>query len=277
MKLKRVFEIFILLAAFNAAPVAFAQYDDGGETAGERAKKGGYLNLSIGLYSDEKMEGLPDDFDKAGTFRKFTRVSWNKETKTLRFDPFSVGVGTLTLKDSKSGAILAEFTIDVRKTDLQKVAREMQSLLQGIEGIQVKSMNNKVVVDGQILLPSDMKRIHSVVKQYGNQATSLVVLSPIAQNKIAQFIEKKIANPEIRVNAVNGKFILEGFANSKEEKDKAEIVAKMYVPDVVVDEAVADKKVLERKVDVVINLIAFRPPPEGEPSKMLQLVVHYVE
>ena len=54
---------------------------------------------------------------------------------------------------------------------------------------------------------------------------------------------------------MNGKFILEGFANSREERDKAEIVAKMYVPDVVVDEAVADKKVLERKIDVVINLI----------------------
>jgi pilus assembly protein CpaC len=138
-------------------------------------------------------------------------------------------------------------------------------------------MNNKIVVDGQILLPTDMKRIHSVVKQYGNQATSLVVLSPIATNKIAQFIERKIANPEIRVNAVNGKFILEGFANSREEKDKAEIVAKMYVPDVVVDEAVADKKVMERKIDVVINLIALRPPPEGEPSKIVQMVVHYVE
>jgi pilus assembly protein CpaC len=105
----------------------------------------------------------------------------------------------------------------------------------------------------------------------------LVVLSPIAQNKIAQFIEKKIGNPEIRVNAVNGKFILEGFANSQEEKDKAEIIAKMYVPDVVVDEAVADKKVLERKVDVVINLIQKRAPPEAEPPKILQMVVHYVE
>jgi pilus assembly protein CpaC len=79
------------------------------------------------------------------------------------------------------------------------------------------------------------------------------------------------------VNAVNGKFILEGFANAQEEKDKAEIVAKMYVPDVVVDEAVADKKVLERKVDVVINLIAVRRPPEGEPSKIVQMVIHYVE
>ncbi|MCB0412578.1 MAG: BON domain-containing protein, partial [Bdellovibrionales bacterium] len=167
--------------------------------------------------------------------------------------------------------------IDVRKTDLQKVAREVQSLLQNIEGITIKILNNKVVVDGQILLPSDMKRIHSVVKQYGNLATSLVTLSPIAQNKIAKFIERKINNPEIQVSAVNGKFILEGWANSQEEKDKAEIITKMYVPDVIVDEAVADKVVLERKADVVINLINLRPVGPAEPSKIVQLVVHYVE
>jgi pilus assembly protein CpaC len=236
-----------------------------------------YLNLSIGIYTDLVVEDAPAELDTDGTFRKFTKVQWNPETKTLRFIPKEVGVGTVVLKNPKNGQVIRTITVDVRKTDLQKVAREIQQLLQGIEGISVKVMNNKVVVDGQILLPVDMKRIHSVVKQYGGQATSLVVLSPVAQNKIAQFIEKKIGNPEIRVTAINGKFILEGFANSKEEKDKAEIVAKMYVPDVVVDEAVADKKVLERKVDIVINMINVRPAPEGEPSKIIQVVVHYVE
>lgn len=236
-----------------------------------------YLNLAIGVYEDKKVDQLPKKIDIGGTFRKIAHIQWNPATRTLRMIGTNQGVGTLVIKDPSSGSVLAEYTLDVRKTDLQKVAREMQALLEGIEGISVKIFNNKVVVDGQILLPSDMKRIHSVVKQYGGQATTLVTLSPIAQNKIAQFIEKKIANPEIRVNAVNGKFILEGFANSREERDKAEIVAKMYVPDVVVDEAVADKKVLERKVDVVINLIAVRPAPEGEPPKIVQLVVHYVE
>jgi pilus assembly protein CpaC len=230
------------------------------------------------VYHDEKLdEEFPANIELDGTFRKLTRIQWNPETKTLRFNPKSQGVGTLVIKHPKTGQVLGEYTIDVRKTDLHKVAREVQDLLQGIEGITVKIFNNKVIVDGQILLPTDMKRIHSVVKQYGAQATTFVTLSPIAQNKIATFIERKIGNPEIRVNAVNGKFILEGFANSKDESDKAEIVAKMYVPDVVVDEAVADKKVLERKVDVVINMINVRLPPEGEPPKIVQMVVHYVE
>ncbi len=272
---QRVAQILILLSlVLPLSSVVWAQSDDDDKSRGVKST---YLTLAVGLYNDEKMENLPEDIELDGTFRKLTTVQWNASTKTLRFNPRTQGVGTLIIKHPKTGNVLAEFTLDVRKTDLQKVAREVQSLLQGIEGIQVRILNNKVVVDGQILLPSDMKRIHTVVKQYGNQATSLVVLSPMAQNKIAQFIERKINNPEIRVNAVNNKFILEGFANSRDERDKAEIIAKMYVPDVVVDEAVADKKVLERKVDVVINLIAVRPPPEAEPSKIVQMVVHYVE
>jgi pilus assembly protein CpaC len=273
----------LAVTAVMATTVVHAQDEDDAEQQAEveaktsKPKKKEYLNLSVGVYYDQSLEGVPKDIEIDGTFRKVTRIQWNSNSRTLRFYPRTQGVGTVIIKHPKTGSVLAEFTVDVKKTDLQKVAREIQDLLQGIEGIQVKIFNNRVVVDGQILLPSDMKRIHSVVKQYGAQATSLVTLSPIAQNKIAQFIEKKIGNPEIRVNAVNGKFILEGFANSRDEKDKAEIIAKMYVPDVIVDEAVADKKVLERKVDVVINLITLRAPPEGEPPKIVQMVVHYVE
>lgn len=241
------------------------------------AKETKFVSLYVGVYNDEVLDNLPTDVEADGTFRKFTKIEFNPDNKTIRFMPSKEGVGTLFLKDKKTGSILYEITLDVKKTDLQKVAREMQSLLNTVEGISIKILNNKVIVDGQILLPSDMKRIHSVVKQYGNLATSLVTLSPIAQNKIAEFIERKIANPEIHVSAVNGKFILEGVAENNEEKGKAEIIAKMYIPDVVVDEAVADKKVLERKVDMVINLIKVRPPQPGEPGKIIQLVVHYVE
>ncbi|MBX7232080.1 MAG: hypothetical protein K1X29_08345, partial [Bdellovibrionales bacterium] len=184
-----------------------------------------YLNLSVGTYFDQKIPNAPKEINVTGTFRKFTEAQYNPADQTLRFNPKSVGVGTLNVIDKKTGEVLYSFTIDVRKTDLVKVAREIKSLLNTIDGISIKIANNKVIVDGQILLPSDMKRIHSVVKQYGSMATTFVVLSPAAQNKIAQFIERKINNPEVRVSAVNNKFILEGVVDSPEEKSRAEIVA----------------------------------------------------
>jgi pilus assembly protein CpaC len=241
------------------------------------AKEAKQLDLYVGIYSDIPVPNAPSSIELKGTFRDLTRVEHNSGSQVMRFYPKKEGTGTVLVTNAASGEVIYEFTLSVKKTDLKRVAREIQSLLENIEGISIKILNNKVIVDGQILLPTDMKRIHSVVKQFGDLATTLVTLSPMAQNKIAEFIERKINNPEIQVTATNQKFILEGTANSKEERDKAEILAKMYVPDVIVDEAVADKKVLERKADVVINLIAVRPPAEPEPEKIIQMVVHYVE
>lgn len=236
-----------------------------------------YLSLSVGIYHDEKIPRAPGGFLKGGTYKSFVKLRYNPSRKVLRFEPKKVGVATLLVQDPTSGKVLYEYRIDIKKTNLYKIAREIQSLLSDIEGISIRIINNRVIVDGQILLPKDMNRIHSVVKQYGKLASSLVTLSPLAQTKIAQFIEKAINNPEIHVRAINGKFILEGVANDKSEKDRAEILAKTYVPDVIVDEAVADKKVLERKADVVINLIKVRPSPQEPPRKIIQLVLHYVE
>lgn len=239
-------------------------------------KQTDYLTLSVGIVHDQKVPNAPADIDTAGTYRNVTNVQYDSDRKILRFIPKKVGVATFIMMD-KSSKVIYEFTIDVRKTDLAKVAREIKSLLSTIEGITIRVINNKVIVDGQILLPTDMRRIHNVVKQYGDLATSIVSLSPVAQNKIAQFIERKINNPEVRVSATNNKFILEGMVDSTEERGRAEIIAKMYVPDVIVDQAVAEGVVKERKADVVINLIGVRAAPPKEPEKIIQMVVHYVE
>jgi pilus assembly protein CpaC len=235
------------------------------------------IPLSVGILHDEPVPDMPGNFETTGTYKNFVRLEYNNQEKVLRLKPVKEGFGTLVILDKTTHKPVYEFTVDVRKTDLNRVAHEITSLLNEIEGIHVRIANNKVVVDGQILLPVDMKRIHSVVKQYGDLATSLVTLSPAAQVKIAQFIERAIGNPEIHCKAVNGKYILEGMAEDQKEKDKAEILAKTYVPDVVIDEAVADKKVQERVTEVVINLINIKPPPEAEPAKTIQIVVHYVE
>jgi pilus assembly protein CpaC len=122
-----------------------------------------------------------------------------------------------------------------------------------------------------------MNRIFSVVSQFGEAASSLVVMSPLAQKKIAEMIERDIGNPEIHVRAVNEKFLLEGVASSENEKTRSEIIAKTYVPDVVVEAAESAGVVKKRKLDSVINLLGVRPPAEQPPSKTIKLIVHYVE
>jgi pilus assembly protein CpaC len=235
-----------------------------------------YLNLAVGLTQDEKLESLPADMSFQGDFKKVVKLSVDKNTNTLRFEPQKEGTATLTVHDG-AGKKIYSYILSVRKSNVNKIAMEVRDLLKDIEGIQIKIVNNRVVVDGQVLLPRDMNRIVSVVGQYGDQASSIVVLSPMAQKKIAEFIERDVNNPEIHCRAVNDKFILEGVANDEAEKQRAEIIAKMYIQDKVVEDGEAKGVIQKAKIDKVINLLTVKPAPEAEPSKIIQLVVHYVE
>lgn len=277
-------QIFLALAlSFSYSIQAWSQaqtvFQDEEQVTPARHRK--FLSLTIGLETDEKLPKVPVPFKSGGDCKKLgiTDVLYSESINSLRFTPRKVGLCTLTLKDMKTEKIVAEYRIDVRKSKLDAVVREMQSLLGDIEGINIKILNNKVIVDGQILLPRDMNRIYNVVSQFGDQASSLVTLSPLAQKKIAEFISRDINNPEIEVRAVNDKFILQGVASSEDEKNRAEIIAKTYVPALIIEKSELDGVVKRPKPanDGVINLITVKPQAPPPPGKIIQLVVHYVE
>ncbi|WII73905.1 BON domain-containing protein [Bdellovibrio sp. 22V] len=275
-----------LLISLCCGSVALAQEElvaepstsSGDEATGAyRSRK--FINLTLGIEQDEKLPPLPDSIEFKGDFRRIVTAAYAKDLNVIRFTPRGEGFATLTIHDKRNGKIVAEYRIDVKKSKLDKVVREMRALLGDIEGINIKIVNNRVVVDGQILLPKDLARIYNVVQQFGEQASSLVTLSPLAQKKIAEFIARDINNPEIEVRAVNDKIILQGWANSEEESKRAEIVAKTYLPDIVI-EAAEEKGVIKKRKpanDGVINLIQIKEAAPKPPSKMIQLVVHYVE
>jgi pilus assembly protein CpaC len=247
------------------------------EVAPLDARRQKFLSLYIGIEHQESLPYIPPDARFKGDFKKVVKVSINRDQGVLLFQATQEGVATLTIHDGRD-AKLYEFRVDVKKSNLTKVANEMRSLLNDIEGIAIKIVNNKVVVDGQVLLPRDLSRIISVVMQYGeNQAASLVTLSPLAQKKIAQAIANDIGNPEIGVRAVNDKFILEGMAESAEERDRAEGIAQVYVPDLVKEAGEKDGTIVKLRKTFVLNFIKVKAPQPKDPGKTIQLVVHYVE
>lgn len=238
-----------------------------------------YVNLTIGIESDVKLPPLPAEVEFKGDFRRIVSAAYARELNVLRFTPRSEGFASLTIHDKRNGKIIAEYRIDIQKSKLDKVVREIRYLLGDIEGISIKVVNNRVVVDGQVLLPKDLTRVGGVVNQFGDQASSLVTLSPLAQKKIAEFIARDIANPEIEVRAINDKIVLSGWAGDEDERVKAEIIAKTYLPDMFIDPNAEKIGVKSRKPanDGVINLINVKEKAPGPPAKMIQLVVHFVE
>ena len=270
-----------LSSDFILLNVADAQNDDD-----EVKKDRKYINLVVGLDENIKVPHMPKKHQFKGDFKRLTSVTYLKNLRTLRFSPKKVGSATLTIQDAR-GRIISEFFLTIRRSDLNKVAKEIQLLLSEVDGITVRIINNKVIVDGQVLLPKELSRIYSVVEQYGDKASNLVTLSPIAQRKIAEYIERDINNPQIHVRNVNGKFLLEGVADvgstpeNRRERDRAEAIAKVYFPDI---EVVRGEGKVIRRVSSshVINLIRIpseqKPPPrEKPPDKLIQIIVHFVE
>src|SRR6476661_2270492 len=98
------------ILAFTLLTMAWGSYSGHAqEVEGEKKENAAaYLNLSVGVYYDEKLDDLPAEIETAGTFRKFTSVQWNAESRTLRFIPKAQGVGTLIIKHPTTGKILSE-------------------------------------------------------------------------------------------------------------------------------------------------------------------------
>ena len=235
------------------------------------------LPLFVGIEQTEQLVFLPVGAKFKGDYKKVTKVAIDRSTDTLRFTPIKPGFATLSIYNEKDIKVY-EFRLDVQKTDHAKVAQEIRSLLSDVEGITIKIINNRVVIDGQVLLPRDLNRVLGVVMQYGDKlASSLVTLSPIAQRKIAQAIFNDIALPEVTVRAINDKFILEGSVGSQGEKDKCEAIAQMYVPDMVKDFGEKEGSIIKLKKTFVLNLLEIKAAPPREPGKIIQMVVHYVE
>ncbi len=233
-----------------------------------------YMGIQYDYKLSKSLKGKKLKFE--GSYKRYTGLKHNAVTGVIRFTPRKKGVGALNIKDA-SGRILKKLTLTVGKTNLQQAATEIQSLLRTVDGIQVKILNNKVVVDGEIIVPKDMRRIHDVVQEYAGKATSLVTLSPLAQNKVAKFIEKEINDPNITVRATNMVFILEGFANEQSEIDRAVQITQLYLPDHITDRAVSEQKVKEWSRVPYLNHIKLRPKKVDGRSKLIQLIVHYVE
>ena len=236
-----------------------------------------FLSLFVGIEHHERLPYIPPNAIFKGDYKKLAKVAVNKETNTLSFAAIGEGVATLTIHNAK-GDLLYDFRLDARRSNLTKVACEMQALLSDVEGISIKIINNKVVVDGQVLLPKDLSRVISVVMQFGEAtASSLVTLSPMAAKKIAMAISNDINNPEITVRAVNDKFILEGSANDPGERDRADAIAQVYVPDIVKEAGELNGAIVKVRKSFVVNLITVKAALPPDPGKIIQLVVHYVE
>lgn len=254
------------------------------------------LSLISGLLHDEEIKVPVKEMVQRGV-EGLIRIERIGTSDYFRITPLKAGSGIITLHDKETGQILVELRVDVRDQQaVERTLREIQLLLADIEGIEYKIINApipnapptpSILLDGYVLLPKDLIRIAQVLANYPG-VRNLVSLSPLARQKIAEFITRDVNNPEVKITAVGNFIKLEGQVNNENERTRIKNIVALYLPDIVTEKAppffpdtltITGRKAGTSVDDLIIDLISVRPTEEKiePPPKMIQVVTHFVK
>ena len=214
-----------------------------------------------------------------------------RETKEITLVAKKAGQTTITVQDLQKINRL-RLNVRVIVSDRARVANELRALLKDVEGVEIKIIGKKVLIDGEILLPQHLNRIITVSQQYAEGEVGVVAsLSPLAQKIIAEKMEEDIHKKgfkEVSVRAINQRFLIEGgveYGSDVDPDKNAKIViksAESYVPPIFITEA-EQKGILKKPAEgsggppAVVNLLIRKPKPAAEAAKIIRITAHYVE
>jgi pilus assembly protein CpaC len=121
----------------------------------------------------------------------------------------------------------------VVRADLSQAASEIKDLLSDVEGLEIKSVGNKIVLKGNILTRSDYDKVTKVVTAYPNIILNLSTFDRSEMNKyVEEAILKDIGLDTVTARVVGDEVVLEGIVYSQSDADRAVQIAKLRVPNV---------------------------------------------
>lgn len=204
------------------------------------------------------------------------------EKRQVTLKPLKAGETTLTFRDEKGGIRLV-MDVQVSGTNLLRRAGEIRDLIKDVDGVEVRIVGQKIVVDGEVLVPNDYARVLGVIsdKAYADLIINLATLSPLAMNLLSKRIETDIQvyAPDVKTRVVNGIVFLEGTVDNVDKANQAFEVAKLYLPEarpgnqLVARDATA--QLLSRPA--VKNFIKVNAPPPKKQEKLVRVTVHFVK
>lgn len=205
------------------------------------------------------------------------------DKRQIVFKPLKAGETTVSIRDQQ-GDIKLIFTVRVTGSNLLRVAGEVRNLLRDIEGLDIRVVGPKVVVEGEVLVPADYGRLLTVIqdKAYADLVLNLTTLSPLAMQVLAKRIQDDIntfaANVKTRV--VNGLIFLEGTVDNKDQADRSLKVASLYLPELRPGNPLERDSAVQRLSQprsLVQSFIVINPPPGKKQEKLVRITIHFVE
>jgi pilus assembly protein CpaC len=143
-------------------------------------------------------------------------------------------IGTAEGKSSllvwKNNGTRVSYTISVQAIDKTTLISEMKKLLGEIEGVTIRSIGDRVILDGQAYTQADSDRIDQVVALYQAQnVKSFVKIAPNAKKLVSQNLNaafQKAGLRNVQASVVGATIFLEGSVESQQDLQKAELITK---------------------------------------------------
>lgn len=212
----------------------------------------------------------------------------------LVLKPLAAGVTTYTIRD-QFGVIQLIYTIRVSEpskpevgrgtSELRKLLGELKELFRDIEGLEFRLVGQRIIMEGEILVPADYARLFRVLNEeglYARTVLNLTTLSPVSLQLITKKMQEdiNIFAPNVRTRIVNGVIFLEGSVDSVDQSNRAVKIASLYLP-----EARPKNPLLLTEKDRVEfltrasiqNFIIINGAPPRKQQKLVRLTLHFVE
>lgn len=205
------------------------------------------------------------------------------EKRQIIFKPLKAGETNVSIRDN-DGTIRLIFIVRVTGSNLLRIAGEIRDLLRDVEGIIIRIVGPKVVVEGEVLVPNDYGTLLTVIqdKSYADYVINMATLSPLALQVMAKRMQEDINSfaPNVKTRVVNGMIFLEGTVDSVDQANRAAKVADFYLPEL------KPGSLLEKDPSVIrhnpprppiYSFIVVNPPPSKKQEKLVRVTVHFVE
>ncbi len=148
------------------------------------------------------------------------------------------------------------FEVTVIPANLSRVMKNVQQLLDDVEGLTFKVVNDRVYVQGEVSLDEDLQRVNNLADREP-LVVSMVRLSPVSQRLLADLIQKEIGVPGVQVRLVSDKILLEGVVHSKMASERAEAIARAYYNNVINVLEVREAERIPGRTDTVVVIVHF--------------------
>ena len=139
-----------------------------------------------------------------------------------------VGEGRTSLLLWKAGGGRSSYVVAVRRQDPKELVSEVRALLGDREGVQVRVVGDRVILDGETLTGDDYERVQRVAQLYPS-VTSFVRPSANAKRLAAEGLTRTLQRNGFRgvsASVLGGSLVLEGWVESKEDLKRLELMAR---------------------------------------------------